>query len=549
VKTRKPRSSAEPPVRAPSPGRPATMAVPVRQVLQTPRPQPKLTVSRPDDASEREADQMADQVMRLPGPDADDRTDHRLAGDRTVPEPSAARLSALAGGGLPLTSGVREFFEPRFGRDLGDVRLHTDPAAGELARSLGARAFTLGRSIVFGPGEYAPGSAAGRHLIAHELTHVLQQTHRAPGGAGPPALRRFEARPHEAVEMEALTAPGAEGVLPLQRSTGGTAVQRAVQRLLGQPDSVIQRALSSPRFKDDPTLVDVEAGTRTLSPGDSGPPVRKIQHGIHDAGIRFAGHGTDGEYGDETTRRVRRFQSRERVTGDPTGEVGSGTMQALDALFPQVGRPATAGDPYSFAAMLQVLCPWNEAMVQDIRRHVRVTTVDTLEWADERFDGASWVADPTPGDAEAAGNRVTVATAGRTNEEVARTIYHEYQHVRSPFAYRTKSWAAEEQRAFEMETFWSIDRGLTADPSLTTTDPNTGEVAIDPTGVQDTVASYPGIGGPRPGEVLAKVGADRVRVRLPDGRVTVRRAVDGDTVPGRRVITNPQRIPQADWTC
>jgi peptidoglycan hydrolase-like protein with peptidoglycan-binding domain len=320
-----------------------------------------------------------------------------------------------------------------------------------------------------------------------------------------------------------------------------------LQRLAG--NQAVQRALSSPRFRDDATLIDVDAGNRTLTEGDSGPPVRKVQHAIHDAGIRFTGHGTDGQYGDETTRRVRRFQSRERVPGDPTGEVGSGTIQALDALFPQIGRPATAGDPYSFAQMLQILCPWNEAMVQDIQRHVRVTTVDTLEWADERFDGSSWVADPTPGDAETAGTRVTVAIGGRTNEEVARAVYHEYQHVRSPYAYRTKSWEAEEQRAFEMETFWAIDRGLTPDPSLTTTDPNTGEVEIDPTGVQDTVTSYPGIGGPGPGEVVAKVGTDRVSVRLPDGRITVRAAVDGDTVPGPRVITDPQRIPQADWTC
>jgi hypothetical protein len=204
MKSRKPRAAGEPPAPSPGTGPPGTMPLPVRQVLQTPRPQPKLTVSRPDDASEREAEQVADHVMRLPARDAGRDTDLQHAGDRpdgratsgeirrwrteplrtssqglgpnrTVPEPLAARLSALAGGGQPLPPGVRSYFEPRFGRDLGDVRLHTDPAAGQLARSVDARAFTLGKSIVFGPGEYAPGSMAGRHLIAHELTHVLQQ--------------------------------------------------------------------------------------------------------------------------------------------------------------------------------------------------------------------------------------------------------------------------------------------------------------------------------------------------------------------------------------
>lgn len=334
-------------------------------------------------------------------------------------------------------------------------------------------------------------------------------------------------------------------LLQIQRLAGN----RAAQELVEQRGPAIQRLLSSPRFTNDPVLVSVEAGTRTLQEGDSGPPVRKVQHAIHDSGIRFAGHGTDGEYGQETTRRVGRFQSRQGVAGDTTGEVGAGTMQALDAMFPQVGRPATAGDPYSFSEMLAVLCPWNEALVRDIQGNIRVTMVDTLEWADERFDGSSWVADPTPGDAETAGTQITIATDGRTNEDVARALYHEYQHARSPYAYRTRSWEAEEERAFEMETFWAIDRGLTPDPTLTTTDPNTGELDIDPSGVQNTVQSYPGIGGPAPGEVIGKVGATRVRVRLPDGRVTVRAAVNDDTVPGPRVTTNPRRIPQADWTC
>jgi hypothetical protein len=212
MKTRKPRTSTEPPARSPASDPPGTMPVPARQVLRSPRPQPKLTVSRPGDASEREADQVADHVMRLPGPGpgfvtdlrADDRAGGRPTGgeirrkstgprrtssegpgpEGTVPEALAARLTALSNGGQPLPSAVRSFFEPRFGRDLGGVRLHTDPAAGELARSLDARAFSLGSAIVFGPGEYAPGSAAGRHLIAHELTHVLQQSgHASSRGA------------------------------------------------------------------------------------------------------------------------------------------------------------------------------------------------------------------------------------------------------------------------------------------------------------------------------------------------------------------------------
>jgi len=96
-----------------------------------------------------------------------------------VPAGFAQRFAALHGAGQPLPAAERAFFEPRFGRDFADVRLHSGPAASELARSVYARAFTLGDSIVLGAGQYAPGTSAGRQLLAHELTHVVQQ-----GGGG-----------------------------------------------------------------------------------------------------------------------------------------------------------------------------------------------------------------------------------------------------------------------------------------------------------------------------------------------------------------------------
>jgi hypothetical protein len=71
----------------------------------------------------------------------------------------------------------RTFFEPRFGHDFGHVRVHADGRAAEAARSVGARAFSVGRDLVFGPNEYAPETNGGRRLLAHELAHVMQQRH------------------------------------------------------------------------------------------------------------------------------------------------------------------------------------------------------------------------------------------------------------------------------------------------------------------------------------------------------------------------------------
>lgn len=95
------------------------------------------------------------------------------------------QIASLRGRGNLLPEPMRAFFEPRFGRDFGGVRVHTDTRAAETARALNARAFTLGHDVVFGAGEYAPGTGEGRRLLAHELTHVVQQlalssTHGSP---------------------------------------------------------------------------------------------------------------------------------------------------------------------------------------------------------------------------------------------------------------------------------------------------------------------------------------------------------------------------------
>lgn len=158
-----------------------------------------LRVSQLGDASEREADRVAERVMRMPDPgvarpcpachdgSAPCPACRQGEGRRLRASEAAAPPRAPGGhtvgerGGGPLDRETRAFFEPRLGVDLSHVRVHRDEDAAASARGVDARAYTVGRHIVFAGGEYAPQTTAGRRLLAHELAHVVQQGSEARG--------------------------------------------------------------------------------------------------------------------------------------------------------------------------------------------------------------------------------------------------------------------------------------------------------------------------------------------------------------------------------
>ena len=146
--------------------------------------QPKLAVSSPSDPLERQADSAAEQAIsgklqrKCSGCEEEDREKkvQRKAVSAAAPSSAPPQVhSALRESGAPLDSGSRGFFESRFGHDFSSIRIHSGPAATESARSVQALAYTVGRDIVFGAGQYNPGSDSGRKLLAHELAHTVQQ--------------------------------------------------------------------------------------------------------------------------------------------------------------------------------------------------------------------------------------------------------------------------------------------------------------------------------------------------------------------------------------
>ncbi len=153
--------------------------------------QTKLQISTPGDAFELEADRVADQVMRMPdavlktkSKSADESPNShneeplikRAVNSRAGISEIASDFTSRLGSSVPLDEASRSYFEPRFGHDFGDVRIHDGPEAANAAASIQARAFTLGRDLVFAAGQHNPSSERGRRLLAHELTHVVQQS-------------------------------------------------------------------------------------------------------------------------------------------------------------------------------------------------------------------------------------------------------------------------------------------------------------------------------------------------------------------------------------
>lgn len=174
--------------------------------------QAKLAINRPGDEYEREADRVADQVLAAPA--------HRVAGGaapriiQRFPERSAGQADmapasvdrALASSGRPLDPPLQQDMEQRFGHDFSQVRVHSDPVAEQSARDIDARAYTVGYDIVFAAGQFAPGTQEGRRLIAHEITHVVQQS-KAPSLAGTMVQRAPEPAQKETCEAPNAPAP------------------------------------------------------------------------------------------------------------------------------------------------------------------------------------------------------------------------------------------------------------------------------------------------------------------------------------------------------
>jgi len=288
--------------------------------------QTKLAIGKPGDVDEQEADRISERVMGMPAPvlqrscansGPDDATSptrmqdeqeelvHRKATGLapTFGHSVPARFLTALGPGQPLDPASRSFFEPRFHHDFSNVRIHADARAAESARSIHARAYTIGHRIVFGTGELHPQTYEGRLLLAHELTHTMQQEESSEAGQ------------------------------QIQRTVGDGHDLQATRFISPSRNRILEAAF-------DP-------GDRVvIQKPDNGPHVKLLQESLLAMGYALPAFGADGEFGDETEAAIIQFQ-RDGRAAKIDGIVGPETMDLFNTHDPTRpgGRPPQRTGP------------------------------------------------------------------------------------------------------------------------------------------------------------------------------------------------------------
>ena len=261
--------------------------------------QRKLSIGAVDDPLEHKADAMADTVMRMPEPnfiqrkcahcEEEEAQRKPLAsfiqrketeGGNTISDATHNQVKATRGGGSAMQANTKTFMESRFGADFSNVRIHSGGYASQLSNELNAQAFTVGNDIYFNAGKFSPNSSEGKRLLAHELTHTVQQ------GAGSVMQRKW-----------------------------------------------IQRKVNAIRFMEDATLSEISDGKKVFKEGDKDPAIIKITQAILELGF-YGISIVDERFDPPLTSAITKYQAAKVLTGkSASGQMDKPTFDALDKDF------------------------------------------------------------------------------------------------------------------------------------------------------------------------------------------------------------------------
>lgn len=258
----------------------------------------KSVISQSGDSLEREADRIADRIV---GTAQWTAASPPQAGGGRLPASRGgqADLTGMLGNGHPLDPSTRAYFEPRFAHDFAQVRVFDGPRAAAAASGIRARAFTVGCDVAFAAGEYLPHTGRGRHLLAHELTHVVQQSAAAGASTGARGILRPGVTPAPAgVIYRAEPDPGSTAsTLPFERvgndagTTGARHAATELEGLLSGP--LVSRALATIPITDAGqkaiVVQHVLNAPATLRAIAEAGKVRALSREEHQAGVAALG--------------------------------------------------------------------------------------------------------------------------------------------------------------------------------------------------------------------------------------------------------------------
>jgi hypothetical protein len=356
--------------------------------------QRKLMVGAVDDPLEREADRIADQVMRMPASglsvaSAPLQLNRKCAAceeeEGQALQPKRAGSSAPTGGvpgivhevlrspGVPLDPATRAFFELRFGQDFGRVRVHTDVQAAESARLVSAHAYTVGRNIVFAPGRFAPRTEHGRQLLAHELAHTIQQSAAGPPGGVANVVQRQDdpdvelprpagpQGPPQAVQQQLPPAPPPAPPPPAGPAPSDIQISD-VSRSANPKNIFFDRQSAALDPSQTPKIMPLagttpadQAQALTLrgfvsedenAPPASGTTLANARIAAVDSALRAAGHGGPQAHSPDTTASQGNldYRSMRKVEVLPSA-APSATPHCAPPAPPAGGAPAGAATP------------------------------------------------------------------------------------------------------------------------------------------------------------------------------------------------------------
>ncbi|WP_386069614.1 DUF4157 domain-containing protein [Tahibacter sp. UC22_41] len=532
--------------------------------------QAKFAVGAANDAFEREADAVADRVMgdaapgsTSPAPVAVQRAADRATDGADAP---ASVDAVLAHGGAPLDSMLRADMEARFGHDFSHVRTHTDAAAERSAQEIDAAAYTAGHHVVFGRGRYAPSTTGGRRLIAHELTHVLQQTP-SPGagvvrrkgvtfGGFFGNLFRFWRYGPDALQ-EYLGVLDKTGDIEDDHDSDDKARQivedwkkgNSPYVLTHERKALLIREMQSGATGDDDELAILELLERSYA--------YELAHIFGKGGV--TADALIGDFHGEEETVLLDFFERRFVGGlaalragkvEPTGTAATpGTKMPMyvNYLEQEIEGGSAA---WNVACVLGLLCSEDRAVVDELRK-VKVQVAEEIIEHYWEFDGSDWKPRTRDrGAAHGSGGDVIL----KREHPCAYAAYDIIHEIRHHGQAATMPPLDKETDAYTFGEQWAIDRGMPGRLDFRQRPEGATKSVVDTAAIDTYVRNrYSGLVSGQPNDRITGHRGKEAEITHPDGSTDFRPAAVGeshqDVAKTAAGLANLPVIDPKRWQC